>query len=644
MADSSLPLKEILVAAAPAIKSIVDVYVTPNLEKFKSRFSADYQKHHVPLERHFQEYFNRAYKKLCIVNTLVFNNSQRLLSDIFIPLTIELRKDNDLKGNKKIEYTINQFPTSLLTKFEKVLITDTAGMGKSTLMKRMFIQAIEERIGIPIFIELRRLNKGNDVVQEILSQISPLESTFDKNLFLELVREGGFVFMLDGYDEIPLEDRDYVTSDVQQFIEKAGGNKFILTSRPESALSSFGDFQKFIIKPLIKKEAFELLRKYDGQGQISRLLIKKLDENDMNNIDEFLTNPLLVSLLFTAFEHKQSIPFKKHLFYRQVYDANFENHDLTKGDSYIHKKYSNLEIDDFHTILRHIGFNCLKKQKIEYTKDELLILIGESKSFSSHIIFTESDFLKDIISTVPLFTQDGNYYRWSHKSIQEYFAAQFIHLDSKDQQKKILIMIYSSISLEKYINVIDLYYDIDTKGFRNIILCQLLEEYKIFIQNTYKDIPASLTQEDIDQRHECYFLKRIIYTTEDFDRINELERSFNFDNYFIVHLSTSRLIVDQSPKLALINLLNTKKCSFVKSQELSQSPDINFEIDTEYVCVDEKAPEEFNSPEIFKYLSTITLIQDEMVLDKKMSLTELEKIKSELKKENDTNYLLDGLL
>ena len=170
-------------------------------------------------------------------------------------------------------------------------------------------------------IKEARLSKDKKVLNEIQEQINALEKNFDNSLLLELLNEGGFIILLDGYDEIPLSDREIVTTDIQSFITKASRNLFILTSRPESALKSFGDFQEFRIEPLKKKEAFELLRKYDKQGTVSTLLIKKLEETDMTNISEFLTNPLLVSLLFTAFQHKQTIPFKKHIFYRQVYEC-----------------------------------------------------------------------------------------------------------------------------------------------------------------------------------------------------------------------------------------------------------------------------------------------------------------------------------
>ena len=64
----------------------------------------------------------------------------------------------------------------------------------------------------------------------------------------------------------------------------------------------------------------------------------------------------------------------------------------------------------------------------------------------------ESDFLNDLIVTVPLFAKDGNYYRWAHKSLQEYFAAQFIYLDIDDKKSEFLKSLYKHKEFDKFIN------------------------------------------------------------------------------------------------------------------------------------------------------------------------------------------------
>jgi predicted NACHT family NTPase len=331
MTDSEI-LSGAITTVTPFVQAIVDVYVTPKLKVLKDK---DKNKK-LPTKEHFTEYFHRTFKKLAVMNTMVIHNSQLLLTDIYIPLSV--KQTNNKQENKVKSIKIDNFPQKLSDEFHNILITDTAGMGKSTMMKKIFISAIYEGSGIPLFIELRRLNKGKKLIDEMQEQLNSIEKNFDRQLLLELLAQGDFIIILDGYDEISLTDKEIVTIDIQDFISKASNNKFFITSRPENALPCFGHFQEFRIEPLTKNEAYSLLRKYDNQGKVSSLLIEKLKEKGMENIGEFLTNPLLVSLLFIAFDHKQTIPLKKYLFYRQVFDANFETHDLTKGDSYIHEK------------------------------------------------------------------------------------------------------------------------------------------------------------------------------------------------------------------------------------------------------------------------------------------------------------------
>lgn len=450
-------------AIKPMIDGIISKMVVPKLQQLAVRIGLEYDKLLIPKGEHFSEYFYRTYKRYSIINTLVFKNNQMALKNIYVPLTLSIDKNTESENVK-----INGYPQKIVGKYQKILVTDTAGMGKSTLSKRMFLDIIDNGYGIPIFIELRRLSKERKIIFEIQQQLNSLSKEFTPQLMLEFIQMGGFIFFLDGYDEISLSEREEVTRDLQDFIAKASDNVYILTSRPEMALASFGDFQKMKIEPLKAKEAFELLRKYDNQGDTSKKLIDKLKSPEYRMIDDFLKNPLLVSLLFTAFDYKQTIPLKKHIFYRQVYDAHFDSHDLSKGDGYIHEKKSKLDIDDFDKVLRFIGFECIKQQKIEFSKDELLTIIEAAKKYCVGLTFNTSYVFDDLLKSVPLFCQDGNYYKWAHKSLQEYFAAQFIFKDVKDNQDQILSIIYNGNNIEKYYNMLDLYYDIDTFGFRKI--------------------------------------------------------------------------------------------------------------------------------------------------------------------------------
>ena len=489
----------------PLIKKMVDDVIAPKLEQFAETVKMKKDEYLIPRREHFEEYLFRSYKNYNIVNTLVLRNEQKLLLDLYVPLSLVKRKYQWEAGEKTI---IDKYPIDLVKKYNKILITDTAGMGKSTLAKRLFLDVIENGHGIPVFIELRRLTKDRPILDDIHNQINSLTKVFDRKLLLQFIQTGGFVFFLDGYDEIPLERRKEVTSDIQSFISKADNNVFFMTSRPERVLSSFGNFQVFSIHPLQKKEAYQLLRNYDDRGDVSNSLVEELKTGRHEAINEFLKNPLLVSLLFAAYNHKKDIPIEKHIFYRNVYDAYFDEFDLTK-DGYKREKKSELNTVNFNRILRYIGFFSFKSQRIEFDKEELLLIIKNAKESCSDLTFDESAFLDDLLVAVPLFCEDGLYYRWVHKSLQEYFAAQFIYQDSKVNQDLILKALYKSDKIEKYYNLLDLYYDIDNWGFRKNILLPLCESYVEYYKNSYFNSKV-IQKDDIEKRISLLFMRKVL--------------------------------------------------------------------------------------------------------------------------------------
>lgn len=522
-------------AAKPLVTTLVDKLVAPKIEQF-SKWCKDVNNEYlIPKAEHFQEYLERSYTKYSIVNTLVFHNSQRSLKEIYVPQT--LVKEHRSEDNEKTT-RIDELPVLLIKKYKKILITDTAGMGKSTIMKRMFIDLIDrglDVVGIPIYIELNKLNKEKTILSVIQEVLSPLSKQFDNDLLLKLIQTGGFIFFLDGFDEISISDRNEVTNDIQTFISKAGTNNyFILTSRPEGSLSSFGDFRSFTIQPLTKEESFELLYKYDisKKKELSGKLVELLKSGQYDTLDEYLVNPLLVSLLFTAYDFNRSIPFEKHRFYGVVFEAYFEKHDNTKPMK-PRDKLSGLYYDGFDRILRYIGYDSLVYIGVKFNEDTILNSIREAKDYCGILDFSESDFLKDLTSSVPLFCKDGTDYKWVHKSLSEYFAARFIYCDAKENQDVILSDIYNSDDISKYLNMLDLYYDIDPKGFSKNITLPFCESFLEFYRSS--NVPSNVSKELVDQRISLLFLGKYAFLLSPKNKldIKKLFKQIIFEGAFI---------------------------------------------------------------------------------------------------------------
>lgn len=484
------------------IKLSINTYIKPKLEN--AYRNTELENDLIKIEDYIKEYLERSYKSAEIMNTIVFKNQQKKVDDLYIPLT--LVKANAMYKNENEEIYIDKYKENLINKYKKVLVVDSAGMGKSTIIKYLYLCTIRENKGIPVLIELRNLEKDVSIIEFIMKEINGLKEYLNKENIISLIEGGDFIFFFDGYDEITQELKKEITYNLQRFISKNSKNAFIISSRDENELNCFGDFQRFDIKSLSKKEAYKLIEKYDNNGELSKELISKLEtEENMKIINEFLENPLMVSLLYKAFEHKRKIPYKKHIFYRQVYDALFEEHDLSKSGAYERKKESGLDIEDFHCVLRNIGFISLNKGVI-YSKEDLIKIIKQAKEKIIGINFNENKFIKDLINAVPIFVKEGNEYRWAHKSFQEYFAAMYISYDSKNNQSAILNKISEKDKIQKYYNVLDFCYDIDYKKFIRVLVFPVLKEFEKFYKEKYVDeVYNSIDDKIIDIRKSIEF-------------------------------------------------------------------------------------------------------------------------------------------
>jgi hypothetical protein len=506
--------KDIAAVAAPFTGAIVNAFLKPKLEALAESLKKGSEKAGQDLTNKFEDYLNRSYIRQSYLRTVVFQNNKRLLHDLYIPLTV-------INPNTEESIKIVSYPHQLLPTFGKVLLVDTAGMGKSTVSRYLFLKAIEDGCGIPVFIELRQLKTGVSILDLIHADVSEIGELFDKDILLKLISKGDFIFFFDGFDEIPLKEREIATQYLQEFIAKVPNNKFLITSRQDPALTAFADFQRFVIKPLRQNEAFALLERYDSSGPTSKALITKLKkEQNRDRLKIFLVNPLLVSLLFKAFDFKPTLPLRADVFYRQVYEALFENHDLSKGGSFIRQKFSELNIDDFARVLRVLAMRTVGLGKVQYTADELLGHVREAKERCAGLTFSESDFIKDLTLTVPLFVQEGLDYRWNHKSFQEYFAALFISIDAKGDADTILKKLVDSKEQDRFVNILDLYYDIDQVTFQRALTKRLVDEFIEYMEGPAYSIkyPGVNANDIMTRKLMCFGRNYILFSDNIIDK------------------------------------------------------------------------------------------------------------------------------
>ena len=554
-------------AAGILAGEITKTCIKPLLEKVSSKNQGidSYE----DIEMILNEYFDVCFRENIYMKTIVFRGQNKTLNELYIPLTIE----EIVSSNEEVqEYRIDETVYTLFKDFSRIMIVDTAGMGKSTIVKFLIIKLIMDGEAIPVNIELRKLRTDETILQHLKQELQLIGSSLTDAQIIDLLKEGEFVVFFDGYDEISEINKASVTNEMQEFIRKVPNTKFVLTSREESELYSFSGFQKFGIKPLARKEAYDLIKKYDNYGELAEKLIKRLNtEKDLTILSEFLTNPLLVSLLYKTFEYKEEIPYKKIGFYSQIYEALFNDHDKLKGGAYVHEKLSGLDSYDFLNVLKVLGYLSLNKQKIEFVKDELLKFIKESLRFTSNDKIKPDDFLTDICQNVPFFQFDGKNYKWAHKSFMEYFSTKYIMEEAKNRDYILEQMASKDVS--RFINVLDFCYDLNPRIFRKIVILPLLE--KLLKNRKYTHEYFSQFDQAQIKIRECLQLvcdyKLVVNEKYEVDNRRASKKDFEeaiekseFDDYQGItgtHSGANKyiLVVGWKVKEILLQLLSSKK-------------------------------------------------------------------------------------
>lgn len=132
------------VALEKTIDSLVKATIAPSIEnllkylKEKGITLAKKLSEDGYIENLFKKYLESIYKNNSYMRTLVTPNQKTKITDIFVPLSIISSKDQK-------EYTIDSFDCDLFNDHNKLIIVDAAGMGKSTLLKKILLSAIEEK-------------------------------------------------------------------------------------------------------------------------------------------------------------------------------------------------------------------------------------------------------------------------------------------------------------------------------------------------------------------------------------------------------------------------------------------------------------------------------------------------------------------
>ncbi len=392
-------------------------------------------------------YLGKALKKYSREKTLLAPDSYCNLMDFYVSNDIKFK--STLINNPTIE--------KLSTISNHLIIQGTAGLGKSTLLKYLFLSASSSVLEfgvVPVLIEKLNRYRGEPILDYVLKNIQEFDGDISLEVIESALSNGSLLLLIDGIDEIK---HQYITEfnlQLESYLNKYYDTPIIITSRP---VDDFMQFSSFIVGEIcpfsveqsvmfVEKQNWDTVKKKDFIDDVYHYYSHELDPfsymdatwlvNLHDKYRQFISNPLLLMILLITYTPGEFFPKNTITIYQKIYEILAKRHDSTKG---LIKEYrTQLSFDDFYDYFAEFCALSYEDQVGEFTYLQLKSYTKQIK-FKGRNISTE-DFVSDLKNNVSLLREDGDRYYFIHRSFQEYFAAvHYSSLPDKDFTKLISV-------------------------------------------------------------------------------------------------------------------------------------------------------------------------------------------------------------
>ena len=310
---------------------------------------------------------------------------------------------------------------------DHVLLVGRPGSGKSTALIRLLLgtatQALEQGSGqIPILVELRYWQTSViDRIQAFLLKHDPTLS-LDDVILSSLLRQGHFLLLVDGLNELPSET---ARTQLSSFRHDYSQVSMIFTTRDLGLGGDLGIEKKLEMQPLTVEQMQVFIRAY-VPDQAEAMLCQLSDR-----LREFGQTPLLLWMLCKVFQQSPEHQMPPNLagvfqvFTRMYEDSSVRNHEvaLLKGDV---RPLSDRRL--WKPAIQALAAVMMQGETL--VDFRVAIHRDEAERELSRIFHIEKfpvrDILDDLLKYHLLQNRSADQIEFRHQLIQEYYAAEYL--------------------------------------------------------------------------------------------------------------------------------------------------------------------------------------------------------------------------
>ncbi len=335
-----------------------------------------------------------------------------LVLEDYLSRTVILYKDSLSPEASFFINTASQDLVKVLEKENRLVLLADAGYGKSTELKR--IVSINSKYNSKFYPILISLNLYTDHrIEELLPD------------YWKEVPEEALLLLLDGFDEIPGENKITAIREIESFSEKYKNSKIIITCRTNFYISQdniYSGTLKTFIPYILTSLSWEEYNEY-----ITNILGKRsnnfYDAVQKNKTSELLAIPFYLKYLVKDFLTKDKLPDSRNEIFKELIDSSiqfdYEHFRTTSNVDII----ANKEI-----IFRSFGRLALIME----------ILCRNYITIQEYLSIVPDEKLRENLRQKGIWNNRGDKWQFEHNSFQEYLAAQVLSSIEFNKIKKFI--------------------------------------------------------------------------------------------------------------------------------------------------------------------------------------------------------------
>lgn len=316
----------------------------------------------------------------------------------------------------------------VLPKAQVIGVVGSAGSGKTLALRHLCLQCLEDNYALPVFIEFRSLFASQASPPTLMEAIcEKLFGTREKSLMAQtnrILSSGKCVLYLDGFDEIPRQFRPQFQNDIVALSDRFQKCTIVVSTRPDSLITSLRQVYLLRPQPLTLQEAFEHVDRYDIDNELQESFKALLAERVFEQHRSYASNPLLLAVLFLTYRTHLHLHERPALMYDEVFDALCFRHDARKG-GFRRELLSGLSQDVFIQFVELFSYVTLHEQAFAFTPPVLRKYIIDCLN-ALHLSTDSSLVADDLVQSISYLLDDDGEFVFIHRSLQEFMASKFI--------------------------------------------------------------------------------------------------------------------------------------------------------------------------------------------------------------------------